>query len=485
MSRAFAVAVCVSGSFALACAYSDQDRESITQLGSEIIGGSTDATHQAVVTVLTATGMCSGTIVHATGGKAYVLTAAHCKAPTVIRQGDDHKAPQFTYPIVRASVHPLYGQNYYDFQMIEASYSGEMPPAIPAMNEAEDALKVGSSSVDIVGYGSTQADSNSIRNHVVKTLSAATATHLAISQQSGGICSGDSGGPWLANVGDERVAGVSQGTSSPDCASGAGLAGRVSAIHDSFIWPFINGQPFGKQTCSACRVYSLDVGVCNPVYQACRANADCKALLTCFGACSNQPCLQACADDHALGYQYYLDASDCACEIGCATECQGNPLCPPKPACGLTSSHSICTGCMETQCCAQAAACADDNACAACFAPKPPAGCETNALANTLKNCFDSSCGADCSPGGTAGEGGEWGDGGGDGDGAGSSSAGQSGSDNSGSGAGGYYGGCSVAAPRRAKAPFHVAALLLLTLAAIRRKPVVAMGVKRRPLARA
>ena len=65
---------------------------------SDIIGGTLDTTHGAVVAVLGGNFSCSGTIIQVTGSIGYVLTAAHCcvpgNLPTKVVIGNDYNTGQ-------------------------------------------------------------------------------------------------------------------------------------------------------------------------------------------------------------------------------------------------------------------------------------------------------------------------------------------------------------------------------------------------------
>jgi secreted trypsin-like serine protease len=125
-------------------------------------------------------------------------------------------------------------------------------PVIPAMRPADDAI-VNGTILDHVGYGliSYPNGQSSVRHHVLGNANQDVLGQLGLSPslyisylQTGGSgpCSGDSGGPNLViTPGGERVAGVIS-FGDQQCAQ-FGVSGRVSAVYDSFIAPYIGNPP--------------------------------------------------------------------------------------------------------------------------------------------------------------------------------------------------------------------------------------------------
>jgi hypothetical protein len=237
---ALATALLVAGS---ACAGEDDGAvDSLGRTQAPIINGTPDSDHQAVVTVVSFSSACTGTIIHVEGAYAYVLTAAHCflpGPPQQIRVGDDYNLPSQILSVVDFTDHPSYnqGDQAYDFGMVRASGANGVTPVIPALTPAEDTLAPGTQVLH-VGYGLTSwpGGMTTRRHQVLGVLDQVAPAQISYNQPGSGPCSGDSGGPNLT-VGSERVAGViSYGDE--QCAV-FGVSGRVSAVYDGFIVPYI------------------------------------------------------------------------------------------------------------------------------------------------------------------------------------------------------------------------------------------------------
>lgn len=385
------------------------DDERVAEQTAPIVNGSPDTTHQAVVAVIMNGGACSGTIVDVIGSNAYVLTAGHCvdgATPQVVLQGNDYNGNPIQYPVVDWLQHPNYNPPFYDFAMLRVTGAGPSTPKIAAITPAEDNLVAGNQ-VDIVGYGQTENGNNSVRRHVTLPLAQVTSLLLYYNQQNSGMCFGDSGGGDIRQVGgQDRVVGVNQGVETANCIGGFSDSGRVSAVTDSFIVPFIQGGPVGPQTCDQCyEAQASGVGACVGKVDACLNDAECTAFVDCLQACQTQLCQNQCVSNHALGYQVYKDINECVCTQGCVTECQGDPACPAPPACGFTSTKATCQTCFEGSCCSQMQACANDNFCSACFMKNPPAGCTNSGVYNAANDCLSNNCDVECL-GGSVGQGG-------------------------------------------------------------------------------
>ncbi|HHH30162.1 MAG TPA: S1 family peptidase [Polyangiaceae bacterium] len=215
---------------------------------SWIINGQVDTVHDAVVALFGSQSGCTGTIIHVDGNNAYIVTAAHCFGPGPILQvavGDNYQAADAVFNVVDYQIHPQYDPNQlvYDFAMIRAVGAGAGTPVIPAMTPAEDGLGPGSPVVH-VGYGliSYPNGATSQRHVANGNLAEVGSIQISYNQPVSGPCSGDSGGPNLADMGaGERVAGVIS-FGDQQC-NQFGVSGRVSAIYDSFIVPFIGYDP--------------------------------------------------------------------------------------------------------------------------------------------------------------------------------------------------------------------------------------------------
>ena len=300
-------------------------------VGEPIIGGTPDTTHQAVVAVLSQNSACTGTIIQKTANYGYVLTAAHCVGPdlAVVAQGNDYNGGGLVYySIDDWQAHSGYNQQVNDFAMLRVVGVGGATPVIPAMTPAQDALQIGTPILH-VGYGMTSYpnSNNSARYKVPGSVSSLTQLLVYYDDPNSGPCFGDSGGPQLT-TGTERVAGVtSAGPQGSDC-TGLGWSGRVSAVYNSFIAPYINGEPQGQQTCAQCfESTTSGVSTCADEVAACFNNADCDALNTCLGGCSNATCQQNCVNAHPTGYTIFNAIYDCVCTQGCVAECGTDPMC--------------------------------------------------------------------------------------------------------------------------------------------------------------
>ncbi|HUT99812.1 MAG TPA: trypsin-like peptidase domain-containing protein [Myxococcota bacterium] len=337
---------------------------------SGIINGSLDTTHQAVVAVLASNAACSGTIIEKNGNNLFVLTAAHCvtgMTPQWIVQGNDYySGSAIVYNVADYEAHPSYSGGDYDFGMIRAVGAGPGTPVIPALTSAQDNLATGTQIIH-VGYGLTSYPNGDTtqRHYIDGTLDGVDSITIWYGESPGGPCSGDSGGPQLTR-GTERVGGVTS-YGDQNCAI-YGVSGRVSAVYDSFIRPYIDGTPI-TMTCDECfSAVTGGQGACMTEVNACYNDSDCYAMLECFSNCSSsdQACYQACADQHPSGLQIYYAIYDCVCETGCVDECADDPLCqttlkPLGESCGDGSEcdSTFCTDgvCCESTCSGQCQAC--------------------------------------------------------------------------------------------------------------------------------
>jgi secreted trypsin-like serine protease len=213
-----------------------------------IIGGELDTTNQAVVAVFGDSSACTGTILYATGGSAYILTAAHCfgSGPLkVVARGNDYENPDQVLQVVSFLVHPDYSEadESNDFAMLKAKFAADNIPQILPMAPVEDKLKPGTV-VEHVGYGliSYPDGQTTKRHHAFGPIDQLSLLQFSYNQPKSGPCSGDSGGPELIDTPNgKRVAGVvSYGDQ--ECKS-VGVSGRVSGVYKSFILPFIGGLP--------------------------------------------------------------------------------------------------------------------------------------------------------------------------------------------------------------------------------------------------
>ena len=389
-----------------------------------ITHGSPDTTHQGVMSLYDQThgAACSGTVVAVKNTYGFLLTAAHCvlgepskgiPAPAVkdliVVQGNNAQTSKIVYPVVGFKADPNYDPkaSIYDFAMVKFNGAGTSTPRMKLLTASLDNLKAGSP-VEFVGYGVTASGlkDSGTRMHVNNTL-ANTAAGPAVSALTvtyseagglGGPCSGDSGGPALYTVsGTQYVAAV---TSSGDqTCSQFGISGRVSAVVNTFINPYINGTSGGTQTCAQCQqAATTGVGACSQAVTDCQNDTDCAALLKCFNGCAqgDQTCINNCASQHSTGAAIYQKIGDCVCSTGCKTECASDPSCQAA-ACGFSFSDQTCSTCMNNNCCSEQQNCKNDSACVTCVtAQNPAASCSSNANDTALLQCYTGKCSAQC-----------------------------------------------------------------------------------------
>lgn len=374
--------------------------ERLGLMRGEIVGGELDTKHQSVVAIFGTQSACTATIIAVKGNQGYALTAAHCvkDAPQYVVQGNDYNsASTIVYEVVQYKAHPSYNGQVYDFAMVRFTGAGAKTPVTPAMTPAQDGLKPGST-LEFVGYGLTENGPTTKRHHVFGNIDDLSSLTFDYQQQSGGPCAGDSGGPSLTVVnGVEYVSGVTS-YGDQNCTQ-YGVSGRVSAVYDSFILPFINGGGGGgQQTCDQCtEAATTGVGDCADAVQGCLNHAGCNALVECFEKCSTDACIQQCAQDNPTGVDKYLAIFDCVCTEACVAECGKDEMCqtPEGPACGF-SADAECQLCFEAKCCAQASACADDPVCATCFGNDPDPACDQSSKAQAFAQCLVDQCADPC-----------------------------------------------------------------------------------------
>jgi MYXO-CTERM domain-containing protein len=323
--------------------------EGVNQTHAPIIGGSADTTHQAVVEVALPGGSCSGTIIHANGTAGYVLTAAHCcdgGGPDLINLGNNYLNPDVAYSVTDYQQHPAYNSQtlIYDFCMVQFYKGADTVPTIGVMTPAEDNLDDGSA-IELVGYGITPA-SNSIRKHIGLTIDFMGSIDFGYDISNGGTCSGDSGGPALANgAAAVVVAGVTSAVSNSQC-DGYGISGRVSSVNNgstSFIQSYLTGTPMTTLTCDEClNVSTSPGGACDNAVDACFNNSQCAGLADCLYECpsGDQTCVNSCANTFSSGINLYNAIFTCVCDTGCLSECGSEDFCQPPTT---TASSSVAT----------------------------------------------------------------------------------------------------------------------------------------------
>lgn len=341
---------CVAALLAGACgdgASDGVDSEHVASADGAIINGTPDTTHQAVVMVYGNNSACSGTIIARNGSTAYVLTAAHCGNPQQVFQGNDYNNPDRVYSVTNYLRHPNWNGTppTFDFMMVQVTGATASTPVIPAMSPAQDNLQAGTS-LRHVGYGKIGAapgQGTSVRHQILGNINSVNSLLVDYLQPNGGPCSGDSGGPQLTVSGGERVLSVTS-AGDQNCNQG-GTSGRVSAVYDSFIMPFINNTPPGTLTCDQCTMGATtgQAATCYGAVDACQKDSNCAQLTACFENCgaNDQACVNQCAQKHQAGVSVYLKIFDCICDVACKTECDGEPLCQstgPNPTSSVAST---------------------------------------------------------------------------------------------------------------------------------------------------
>jgi len=400
------LALVTLGASALSCSADGYVQERTDQQEEAIYYGSLDTTHQAVVSVQTSNGYCTGTIIAVNGSNGYVLTAAHCVVgygtnPLPANQftvvmGNNYNSPSAYFNVAQVAVHPLYDGDdgsANDFGMLRITGASASTPVIPAMTPAQDNLAVGTN-LNLIGYGQTESNyNNSARRHVVKPIDELYGGWIWFDQSgtSGGTCQGDSGGPALT-VGTERVAGVTS-FGEQGCL-GYGANGRVSVVYDSFILPFINGTT-GTISCDECNNgASAGSGACVSTIAACQNSSACNSFYNCIAGCSDDACWNQCIQSNPTGSDQYFAINTCICNT-CDTECANDPMCA-APTCGFAFTDASCDSCSDSACCSQEQACADDGTCPSCLSASPPSACSSNGAYNAYLDCLGTNCETEC-----------------------------------------------------------------------------------------
>ncbi len=313
----------------------------VGQLEQEIINGTPDTAHPAVVAVLGNNSACSGTVIHTAGNIGHVITAAHCGTPVQVRQGNDYADPDYVYPVMSFEVHPNYtSAPDNDFMIVRIASVGPSTPSIPAMTPAQDNLSPGTA-IRHVGYGKAgpaPGSANTVRREFVSDIWHTQAGTFNYHQYTGGVCSGDSGGPQLT-LGTERVAGITS-TSDVNC-NIIGTSGRLSTVYDSFIMNYINNTPIPTLSCNQCQFYALNgQGACVATLETCLADSACTTLSDCIDECTNATCRQMCMIQHAAGLSLYADITECICDTACVSECENASSCDDSSSSSSSTSSS-------------------------------------------------------------------------------------------------------------------------------------------------
>jgi hypothetical protein len=260
------------------------------------------------------------------------------------------------YPVIQQWQHPNYNTQTlrYDFGMVAFDGADANTPIVPAA-QAPDGISANGTSLELSGYGLTQAGVNggmpsgptTHRMHVTELTNQLsflgnqapdTTIQIGFDQSNGtGTCEGDSGGPaYFGSGASRRVVGVTS-YGDPSCAE-YGVSGRVAAVYDTFIAPILNGQP-PMQTCDTCTQSAVSPGgACSSQVDACLANTECSALNDCLQTCNgNQTCINNCATQHSGGVALFNAIFDCAYCSACTSYCD-------QSQCAMSTSVTTGTG---------------------------------------------------------------------------------------------------------------------------------------------
>jgi Trypsin len=394
-----------------ACATAPDEDFSLSR--SAIIGGAFDTTHEAVVLLATNNSICSGTIVKVDPATrvAWVLTAAHCVVPTppvIAVQGADYsdQSKAIRYPVLDAKAHPLYADGVFehDVAVVRVLGADASTPMIPMVG-ASDGLATGRTVLS-VGYGrvtpSNQAippnAENTKRKSISKAISLLSPTLIRYAQGggSGGICSGDSGGPVLTTTGGEKVVGVHSYVSGDCLVEGSSMrvSGELSFINGelSKALPALKGCPRCLDTKASGN------SECAQAERACLGDASCTKVLECYRPCRSLACQQACRDKFPQAAGSITKVAMCGCRKACAAECAGtlDTTCGSLPKCGVTATDA-CGQCGEGACCTERLAASFDNVGHACLRDPSGASCAANASYKAYATCLSTSCAEACS----------------------------------------------------------------------------------------
>lgn len=414
--RAALLAFPVLGVVLLACGSSSSPSGAdgqASRVASPIIGGSDDTTHDAVIALIAIetdpttgqplAGACTGTIVKvdATRHVGWVATAAHCveKPPTVVFMGPDYNDKSaIRYEILDYAADPQYsragdGTLHHDFAMVRILGVDGTTPIIP-LTSSPDGLSVGTT-VTSVGYGLTVGggSDNSVRHQITKSIAALDSFGITYSQQSTGICNGDSGGPVLLGSGSsQRVVGIHSTVSNGAC-TGAGNSDRVTNGLSFFSGQLAQSIP--PEDCGMCTAIATSgKSECTAYIQACQSDKDCSGFYDCVSKGGSRT---SCLAKFPKAEGPFNAAANCACTRACASKCAGSVECSSVPKCGFKLPAGDCTTCTEGACCTETLDCAADGTCYLCLKTKDAAPeCATNAKRKAMATCVASKCKTQC-----------------------------------------------------------------------------------------
>lgn len=427
-----------AGIVLVACATGGTEPETTPapiQATQSIINGAVDTTFPAAVFVYNGTGGCTGTLfkVDRENDLAWVLTAAHCvlnadqtalaPADLIIVANDYERDPNAaSVRAVRSVLDQRYleqGQEY-DFAVVtlQGLPGDDVLPAPIPLTGANDGLSVGQT-VTSYGFGTTgisgggEPAANSVRHRLQKQIVALDGADIIYSQQTSGICYGDSGGPVISAAG--KIVGVHSRVGSPGSnpCNGEGVSARLSNGL-AFVNGVVNADranlPTPVPACDRC-VQNSEYGntVCRAKRDNCTGDADCKALYDCLGTANGgssaaQKCYAAHPDSTGVLYEY----ASCACNDLCTDVCSADSTCQgwADAKCGAHQVLASDRACAQQNCCAQLDAASANKAAYVCLQNEGGAGCDGNAAYQAAAECMQDNCVAGSSSGNGASSGG-------------------------------------------------------------------------------
>ncbi|MBK6694429.1 MAG: trypsin-like peptidase domain-containing protein [Myxococcales bacterium] len=200
----------------------------------EIVGGSADTTHPAVVSLSlklspTTSASCAGTGVRVSGTTGMIVTSAHCyvgfagpASDIGIRFGPNSATPTSSFVASSFELFPttqggLY-DNEHDLAVVTFNGASGATPLLPIVPPATYATYAKGAPFVSVGYGRVDPDgsiANTARNKLSVTLEAFAGGWVETKSAVGSTCKGDSGGALIdSSSGADRLAGVTQGGAS-------------------------------------------------------------------------------------------------------------------------------------------------------------------------------------------------------------------------------------------------------------------------------
>jgi MYXO-CTERM domain-containing protein len=337
---------------ASACSDAPTFQDDTAEAHAAIINGAVDNSgqYEEVVAVFSASGKCTGTIIHKELPYAFVLTAAHCvddDPPLIVVQGTNHDDQNaIRYTVDGYDYHNGYDGQFNDFAMVRITGAAAATPTRDVLRSFEDGLSPGAP-VTHLGYGvintATNPDTGTNQRHITTgTISNTSSLTLTFNAASSGVCFGDSGGPNIDQA-TGKVAGVNSYVAGSTCATSS-TSGRASAYWDSYILPFINSSPPPPTNCAGCSVATTTgLGSCTSEMNACLGDTACASLSRCIEDCTTDACAAQCVQWYSAGTNLYEGVSACLCDAACTSECGTAPVCTVNLSPETTTSSAAAT----------------------------------------------------------------------------------------------------------------------------------------------